>query len=838
VPACRLHSVLCIGFGFHGLTLHFISTIISFPRSSNHSISFTGMSAFPDPSASASATGTTPTATLGELAHNLAKCTVTDMASKTPEELEYMRKYVPRDDTTISYGALAHNLPGCGPEKYYLTTAISYTNGYPHIGHAYEFLTADVLVRYHRVLGYDTYFLTGSDEHGQKVANSAEVAGRTPIQHCDIFVGAFKALMQRLAVKYSNYIRTTDSYHEETCQKLWKMCSDRGDIYLDKYEGWYNEREECFVADGEAEAANFCDPGSGLPLKRVTEENYFFRQGRYADALIAHIEANPSFIEPEQYRNNILARLKKEGLKDLCISRTAFSWGVPVPEGFDQKHVMYVWFDALTNYVSGVYGLDPSNPLSSYWPTVLHIIGKDIIWFHCVIWPCMLMSAGVALPRRVFSHGFVNAADGRKMSKSYNNTVEPHQILDKYSSDSVRYYFCASTTYGLDVNFNEATLIAMHNSELADILGNLVHRALNLCLKYCDGVIPETSHDTAFGLPFNLESLVSSVKNSAANCAINESLFAAMDAARATNKYLTDAEPWKMKGADEARRPAVVRTTLEAIYAFAHFLAPVIPTAADSVFTKLNTAPVVVGTLKNDFYNLSPGTPVTLGDILFKKIEIPEETSTPTNSSAAVTPTSGSNKGKGVPSAKKVAAAEEAPDDPNQPIISKLDLRVGRIVKVWNHETADRLYCEEIDIGEAAGPRQVCSGLRQHYALEQMQDRLVIVVCNLKEAKMQGFVSAGMVLAAKSCDSAGNAVVQLVSPPSDAVIGDRVCVANLHALSTASANRVKKLKIWETIAPDLAVDAAGQLVFRGDRLVTATGEGVCSVESLTNAPVS
>lgn len=302
------------------------------------------------------------------------------------------------DPATVNFGALAENLPNCGPKKYYLTTAIAYTNGYPHIGHAYEFMTSDILVRYHRVLGFDTYFLTGSDEHGQKVANSAEKAGRTPLNHCDIFVNAFKALNQRLAITCSDYQRTTDPEHERTAQRLWLRCAEKGDIYLDKYEGWYNEREEVFVPETEAEAAGFLDPGTGLPLKRVTEESYFFRMGNYADALIAHIEANPSFIEPEQFRNNILARLRKEGLKDLSISRTSFTWGIPVPEGFDSKHVMYVWFDALTNYITGVRGLDASDPRSHYWPADKHIIGKDIIWFHCVIWPCMLMSAGVPLP--------------------------------------------------------------------------------------------------------------------------------------------------------------------------------------------------------------------------------------------------------------------------------------------------------------------------------------------------------------------------------------------------------------------------------------------------------
>lgn len=315
-------------------------------------------------------------------------------------------RYQPVPMEEVKLGALSCNfegIEGSGAPKFYLTTAIAYTNGYPHIGHAYEFLSSDVIVRYHRVLGHDTFFLTGSDEHGQKVEASAEKAGRTPLEHCNVYVAAFKALNQRLAISNSDYLRTTDPRHILTAQKLWNMCAESGDIYLDAYEGWYNEREETFVTDTEAEQCNFQDPSSGVPLKRVKEESYFFRMSKYTERLMAHIEENPSFIEPEQYKNNILGRLKKEGLKDLSLSRTSFSWGIPMPEGFDSKHVMYVWFDALSNYLTGVNALNKDDKLSSYWPADKHIIGKDIIWFHCVIWPCMLMSAGLPLPGEEYS---------------------------------------------------------------------------------------------------------------------------------------------------------------------------------------------------------------------------------------------------------------------------------------------------------------------------------------------------------------------------------------------------------------------------------------------------
>ena len=341
----------------------------------------------------------------------------------------------------LRYGAFAKNLEDLpeDAETYYLTTAIAYTNGLPHVGHAYEFLTSDVLVRLHRFLGYRTYFLTGSDEHGQKVAEAAAKAGLEPLAHCNKYVSEFQRLNDKLRVTNDKYLRTTSAQHKKTCQMLWKRCSDAGDIYLDKYEGWYNEREELFVTQAEAEKTNFMDVEKNVPLKRVSEESYFFRMSKYCDALIQHIEQNPSFVQPESACSNILARLRKEGLKDLSITRTTFSWGISLAADFDQtdttgQHVMYVWFDALTNYLTGVCALDTEAEgharLSSFWPANRHIIGKDISWFHCVIWPTILMSAGLPLPVGVFSHGFVNARDGRKMSKSLNNSVDPDDVRD------------------------------------------------------------------------------------------------------------------------------------------------------------------------------------------------------------------------------------------------------------------------------------------------------------------------------------------------------------------------------------------------------------------------
>jgi methionyl-tRNA synthetase len=340
---------------------------------------------------------------------------------------------------------------------YYITTAINYTNGPAHMGHAYEAVTADVLARFHRSTNNNhysnhCYFVTGSDEHGQKIAAAAAAEHyHHPLTLCDKYVTGFQVLNQRALISADDYIRTTSDRHVRTAQELWRRCA--ADIYLDTYSGWYNEREEMFVTDSEAALADYNDVVSGLPLKRVQEESYFFKMSAYRDRLLAHVEQNEHFIRPEQHRQLILQRLRTEELRDLSISRTTFSWGVPVPEGFDQRHVMYVWVDALSNYLTGVDALGvnqiPSDSsaaatagLELFWPANVHIIGKDILWFHAVIWPCLLMSANIPLFHTVFAHGFVNDKEGKKMSKSMGNVVDPHDMLDKFEVDTFRWYVC------------------------------------------------------------------------------------------------------------------------------------------------------------------------------------------------------------------------------------------------------------------------------------------------------------------------------------------------------------------------------------------------------------
>ena len=523
----------------------------------------------------------------------------------------------------ITSNTLEHNITNStGRETFYLTTAIAYMNGDPHIGHAYEVITSDAIVRLHRLLGYDTYFVTGADEHGQKVETSALKMNRTPQSHCDEYVSSFIELNKQLCISYDSYVRTTDECHKKVAQQLWNMCYKSDDIYMHYHEGWYNIREECFVAETEALLTNYKDPGTEQEYTRIKEETYFFRMSKYTERLIAHIDENPTFIEPESARRALLSRLREpEGLRDICISRTAFKWGVPVPEGFDNKHIMYVWFDALSNYLTGVDALNVNNKLSRYWPANKHIIGKDICWFHGVIWTCMLMSARLPLYHQLFAHGFVNASDGRKMSKSYNNAVNPTDILTKYQADTIRYYMISATHYGSDLNFSEKSLVNMNNSELADSLGNMVHRIVTLCHKYCGGIVPNCEHDSSFNMPFDALAMANEIHILASECALHTVVFKTMEAVKSINKFITNAEPWKMKGVDEVRRAPIVRTMLEALYIIAHYIEPIMPNTADKIFTMLNTKPILLFNMNMDFYNLVPGTKVSIGDILFEKLD-------------------------------------------------------------------------------------------------------------------------------------------------------------------------------------------------------------------------
>ena len=494
-------------------------------------------------------------------------------------------------------------------EPLYLTTAIHYTNGWPHIGHAYENSITDVQARYHRLAGRNVRFLTGTDEHGMKIAGSATAAGMEPLELCTKYTNGFKALNERLDISNDAYIRTTDPDHMRTAQKLWERCAE--DIYLSEYEGYYLVREERYVTEREAKEWGFKDPANGAELQKSKEESYFFRMSKYQSRLVEHIKSNPGFIVPDQYRSEILARLEQDPLEDLCISRTSFTWGIPVPGNKD--HVMYVWFDALTNYISGVDLLseETGKSLHKLWPCFSHVIGKDIVWFHAVIWPCMLMSANIDLPNRIAVHGFILDSEGRKMSKSLGNVVDPHDLLDKYCSDTVRWYMCSSI-YGLDFKFSQEQLEDYHRADLGNNLGNLVSRAVALA----GGSVPP-SICGSFEKPFDVKDTISKMDRFFMSHQIGEAAQLIRQRTSDTNKWLADSAPWAVKD-DAEKKLTIIRIALEAVYLLAHLWAPFVPKAASVIFEKIGQPPKRLADLNIDFNNLVTDAPVsTTKSILF-----------------------------------------------------------------------------------------------------------------------------------------------------------------------------------------------------------------------------
>lgn len=749
----------------------------------------------------------------------------------TIEEKMKSKRFQVQPDSNIDYGyfSSSHKPKKQNGNNFYLTTAINYTNGPAHMGHAYEAITSDAIARYSRVLDNPTWFLTGADEHGQKIANAAMSLDSTPQSICDLYVNGFRNLLQRTLVSNNDYVRTSSARHKKVAQALWDKCAENGDIYLSSYEGWYLEREETFVTDSDALLWNHKDPVSGVPLKKVSEESYFFRMSKYHKALLDHINKNPSFIEPAQHRNNILKRLESDDLRDLSISRTSFSWGIPVPEKFDAKHVMYVWVDALSNYLTGVDALGlgvgsdqlPSN--TSFWPANVHVIGKDILWFHTVIWPCLLMSAGLPLPKQVFAHGFVNDIDGRKMSKSLGNVIDPHDMLDIYPVDTFRWYLCKEAAFGSELSFSQMSIRLTHNADLADVIGNLVHRVTNLCKKYCGGVVVDVKEEAGHALPFDFEAMRKEYIRKMDVYELEGGCNIAIQGFRDTNLYLTNQAPWHLKGDENSdKRQLIVRNTLEAVFSLAHLLAPFLVNGVKAMFQKLNTDPIdCVLDVKSDLRNLAVGTKVDIGDILYAKIEDP---------SAAKEQAKTQEKKKQPKPSKK--SKNQDPSSSHSIDFTKIDIRVGRITKIWPHPDADKLFCEEIDVGEEA-PRQIASGLRPYYSTDELLNSLVLVVCNLKPQKLVGFESNGMILAAK-----GDEKTEIVQPPLDSKIGQRVTVEKGSVLPPAlTSTQVKKKKVFDSVQKDLKV-VQGKATWKDKVIVTSEEGGECAVKSLSDGVIS
>jgi methionyl-tRNA synthetase len=476
-------------------------------------------------------------------------------------------------------------------QKFYITTAISYPNGAPHIGHAYEVVASDAIARFKRIDGYDVFFMTGTDEHGLKIQQTADKNGTTPKAFVDEMATKFRAMADRLDCSYDRFIRTTDSDHLPSTQELWRRMQEKGDIYLSKYSGWYSVRDEAYYDESELtkQPDGSWRAPTGTPVEWIEEESYFFRLSAYQDRLLAHYAANPDFISPETRRNEITSFVRS-GLQDLSISRTTFNWGLPVPG--DPKHVMYVWIDALNNYVTGCGFPNENDPRWHYWPADVHVIGKDIVRFHTVYWPAFLMSAELPLPKRVFGHGFL-LNKGEKMSKSVGNVVDPFDLADTYGVDQIRYFFMREVPFGQDGNYSHEAIINRINADLANDLGNLAQRSLSMIGKNCDGAVPQPGAFTQADqdMLWLADALPGKTRAAMKDFAVHTTLAEIWAVVAEANRYFASQEPWVLRKSDPARMNTVLYVTAEVLRAVGILAQPFVPTAAAKLLDLLAVAP-------------------------------------------------------------------------------------------------------------------------------------------------------------------------------------------------------------------------------------------------------
>ena len=510
-------------------------------------------------------------------------------------------------------------------KTYYITTAISYPNGAPHIGHAYEVVAADAIARFKRIDGYDVFFMTGTDEHGLKVQQTARKNGVSPKEFVDGLAPQFQAMGERLNCSFDRFIRTTDPDHLPSTHELWKRMQDSGDIYLSKYEGWYSVRDEAYFDEGELtqQPDGTRLAPTGAPVEWVAEESYFFRLSAYQDRLLAHYAEHPEFIGPDTRRNEVVSFVKR-GLQDLSISRTTFDWGLPVPG--DPKHVMYVWVDALNNYVTGCGFPDENSPKWRYWPADVHIIGKDIVRFHTVYWPAFLMSAGLPLPKRVYGHGFLFNR-GEKMSKSVGNVIDPFALTDTYGVDQLRYFFMREVPFGQDGNYSHEAIVNRINADLANDLGNLAQRSLSMIGKHCDASVPEPgAFSEADRAMLDLaEALPEKVRGAMEDFALHQALAEIWAVVGEANRYFASQEPWALRKSDPARMGTVLYVTAEVLRIVGILVQPFIPDSAAKLLDLLGVSPdqrliAAIG----EGGRLAPGTALPAPQPVFPRFVEPE----------------------------------------------------------------------------------------------------------------------------------------------------------------------------------------------------------------------
>ena len=651
---------------------------------------------------------------------------------------------------------------------YYMTTAIAYTSGKPHIGNTYEIVLADAIARFRRQEGYDVFFQTGSDEHGQKIEEKAKEAGITPKEYVDNVSGEIKNIWKLMNSSHDKFIRTTDEDHEKQVQKIFKKLYDQGDIYKGSYEGWYCVPDESFWT--ESQLVDGKCPDCGRPVQKASEEAYFFKMSKYADRLIEYINTHPEFIQPVSRKNEMMNNFLIPGLQDLCVSRTSFTWGIPVT--FDPKHVTYVWLDALTNYITGIgYDADGnhSEQFKKYWPADLHLIGKDIIRFHTIYWPIFLMALDIPLPKQVFGHPWLIQADG-KMSKSKGNVIYADDLVDLFGVDAVRYFLIHEMPFENDGVISWELLVERINSDLANTLGNLVNRTISMSNKYFDGVVADKGVKEA--VDEDLKAVVTSARDKVeakmAELRVADAVTEVFSVFKRCNKYIDETEPWVL-AKDEAksdRLSTVLYNLVESITIGTSLLKSFMPETAEKIFAQLNAKEVAYDDL-NTFGHYENGTKVTdAPEILFERLkldEVMEKVAVIEEKQAAL---SGS--------ASTETKEEDGIDIEAKPEITfddfgKMQFQVGEIIACEEVPKSKKLLCSQVKIGSQT--KQIVSGIKKYYSAEEMVGKKVMVLVNLKPAKLAGVLSEGMLLCAE--DAEGN--LSLMTPEKEMPSGAEIC---------------------------------------------------------------